>query len=213
MLLGMGGVMFVAYWGGHAKPHYLIASLPFFLLFVGYRFTMLRQLLPTHQLRSAFLALFGVWVAVASVEHVRFYMWAFYDQGSLYAAELPGVDTPSLVSYIQANTRPTDKIWVYYNAPEIYWLADRPAATQEPTGTWLTEHYGPLWIDRTYNEFQADKPALLVGFDKVRYDEGKSTPKLQELARMGDVIAKSYTCSDNEVPGTTICKRNPEPGN
>ena len=28
---------------------------------------LLRELLPTHHLRLAFLALFGVWVAVASV--------------------------------------------------------------------------------------------------------------------------------------------------
>ena len=76
----------------------------------------------------------------------------------------------------------------------------------------MTEHFVPLWIDRTYNELQADKPELLVGFEKPRYDEGKGTPKMLELARIGQLVARDYTGSDSAVPGTTICKRIATPG-
>lgn len=227
VLLGSGLALLVGYLTGQAKDSYVVAILPPLALYgwsiITYASTSITRPLG----RVAFLAAVAVLIVTglpASYpgHYVSMYSPAF-SHGSVYASGLRGVDARALAAAIDARTRPGDGIWVYYNAPEIYWMANRKPVTDEPVGTWLVDYYDQFWFQRTLQQIEQERPALIVGFDSPRYARRRAATLL-DLPLIGAYIQSHYTCtlaSQAEVGGSATVEfctlrpsaelRNPSP--
>ena len=120
---------------------------------------------------------------------------------------MPAVDVPHLVDYVRRNTQPGDSIWVYYNAPEVYWLSHRRPATSEPIGSAISAFPGDVWFNRTYLELVNERPALIVGLAEPHYPE--PIPSLTDLPRVRDLVARDYVCDERAIANGVVCLRAP----
>ncbi len=207
-----GIALFFAYSTGWVLDHYWVPVLPFFLLYAGYIAMTIYRTIPWPKARPVFLAILVVALVWSNMRLVRNYLLIANEKGRDYRHEAPGVDANQLATYITANTSPQDSIWVYYNMPEVYWLADRRPATREPVGNYLASFYNSAWFDRTYNELESSRPALIVGITATRWPE-EGVSEVQELPRVKELLAQRYDCIRDAVPNTVICKRTEWSGN
>lgn len=221
VLLGSGLVLSVGYLTGQAKGSYVVAILPPLALYGWSVITYASASITRPLGRVAFIAAVVVLIVAGTPElypghYVSMYSPAF-THGRAYAVGLPGVDARTLAAAVDARTRPGDAIWVYYNAPEIYWLANRKPATDEPVGTWLVTYYDQFWFQRTLQQIEQERPALIVGFDSPRYARGRAATLL-DLPLIGAYIQSHYTCtpaSPAEVGGSAtveFCTLRPSAG-
>lgn len=208
VLLGTGLALLAGYLAGQTKDHYVVAILPPLALYGWSVVTLAYTWIVGARGRVAYTTL---WVTLILMGMPRTYPTHYLSlyssasaSGAEYAAELPGVDAHMLAVAIDMRTRPGDSIWVYYNAPEIYWMADRRPATDEPIGTWLVDYYDQFWFQRTVRQLQTERPTLIVGLDSPRYPRARAAPLL-DLPLIGAYIQSAYTCtraSPAEVGGS-----------
>ena len=80
-----------------------------------------------------------------------------------------------IAEYVEANTEPDDRIFVWGHVPEVYWASDRLPATQLVTTGFLTGHTGgrppervgmDLAVPGVWDDFlerlEADPPAMIL---------------------------------------------------
>jgi len=116
-------------------------------------------------------------------------------------------DLDSLVMYIQTHTQPNATLWVYYNSPEVYLLADRQPTTRDPASAYLTLYWAAPWFQRTATELAAATPDLLVGINNPRYPHPNALP-ITQIPQVSELIAQAYRCDAQVVRGVIICQRN-----
>lgn len=198
VLLGTSLALLIGYLAGQSKDHYIVAILPLLALYAWSVMTSAYTWLSESRSRvaytAAWVALILIGLPMTSLPHYLSLYTAASASGEAYAAELPGVDAHILAAAIDLRTRPGDSIWVYYNAPEIYWLAHRKPATAEPVGTWLVDYYDQFWFQRTLLQLKQERPALIVGFNSPRYPRAQAA-QLLELPLIGEYIQSAYTCT------------------
>jgi 4-amino-4-deoxy-L-arabinose transferase-like glycosyltransferase len=204
ILIAIGDALYLGFSVAQLKSHYLIPVLPFLMLFVGYQLRLIYLRLQDRKLKVGLVLALGVLLIASELNSVQFYLSLLNDPGQCYRlSEQP--DAMKVASYIKANSKPEELIWVYYNAPEIYWLADRKPATNVPDAAWLVGLYNDFWFDRTYRELVRDKPKLIIGFDTTHYNITR-VGQVTELPRIKELLAENYNCSRFLVSYTTICK-------
>jgi hypothetical protein len=198
VLLVSGLALCAGYAAGETKGNYSVAILPplalygWSVLLLGYQWTTERVS------RVAYTAVcLGVILVVLPstlpTRLVTLYSQAQATHGT-YAPPLLGVNASTLAAAIDARSRPGDTIWVYYNAPELYWLADRKPATDEPIGTWLVDNYDQFWFERTLAQLRQERPSLIVGIATPRYPRQRAAT-VQDLPLIGAYIQTAYVCS------------------
>lgn len=207
LLLGVGLSLLIGFGTGQAKPHYVIPILPFLMLFVGYRLYLGIVTISKDVRINLFMGLVLVGLICVGEFQALAYYWGLYsDKGAIYKSSLPDLDEALLVDYITVNTKPTDKIWVYYASPEIYWKSQRPPATNDPAAVFFVLFYDWRWVERNYRELERDKPVLIIGLANTHY-KVEEVMAVNELPLIKDFIERDYTCSREQVPNTIICKR------
>ncbi len=212
VILGSGLGLLVGYSSGQTKDNYLIAILPALSLYawsvitLGYRWFLnpepptANHIISSPRIlpRIAYSLLWVVLIINGSQAYVRHYLAEYSPAeagGREYASTgLPGVDPHTLAAAIAARTHPGDSIWVYYNAPEIYWMANRKPATDDPEGTWLVDYYDQFWFERTLHQLQHDHPTLIVGFDDPRYPRAWAAT-VEDLPLIGTYLKSAYSCT------------------
>ncbi|MEI6043779.1 MAG: hypothetical protein WCS37_05250 [Chloroflexota bacterium] len=212
-LVFIGSFIFIGYAAGQSKVHYLIPILPFLLLFAGYQFNIYWQKLKNRKNRKnrmvnikvIYIIAFLLFIILFKLNNFILYYQLYTDNGKLYRDGMAGVDLELLVSYVKTNSKPQDYIWVYYNAPELYWLSDRKVATNEPTGTWLTDYYNETWFDRTYQQLEHDRPALIIGINKPHYPRS-NVATLTELPKIKNLLKQNYNCDIISIKDIVLCK-------
>ncbi|MDQ6693986.1 MAG: hypothetical protein M3014_06150, partial [Chloroflexota bacterium] len=190
---------------GKSYDHYLIVVLPFLLLFAGHNLITFAHNMKSPKLRLAVVVLLVLWLLFSETGSFRFYTRMFTDDGRNYAAQAPLVDTRRLADYIKLNSNPSDRLWVYYNAPELYWLADRQPATTDPTASWLSDQYNQLWFSKTALELQRARPAIIIGLRQPRFPTPKAR-RLEDIPEIKDLLAGFYTCDSTMILNATLCK-------
>jgi hypothetical protein len=204
-----GVSLFTAYSFGAIKAHYLIPVIPLIMLFASWEIMLLYRHLRTRSLRLVFASTFILAVVLGNIVSLQYYVTLSTGISKIYSIEggpTGSVDTGELVRFVTANSTSSDYIWVYYNMPEIYWLANRKPATREPSAAWLVHVHTPFWFDRTYTELQVDKPKLMIGVDQTHYSIDAREP-ITELPKISEMLAQSYTCSDKYVTNAIVCIR------
>jgi hypothetical protein len=205
-LLGAGVALFAAHVSGQLKLHYMVVILPPLLLFVAGRAQLALPAARVPRLAAAAAGAGAVALVLATGTASASYWRALLrDGGGLYAAQMPAVDVDALVAYTRRQTRPGDRIWVYYNAPEVYVRADRAPASEDLVASWLTHDYGPLWLGRDLADLERERPRLIAGLVAPRYPE--PVPPLEALPGIGALIARSYACDRTAVRGAVVCVR------
>ncbi|HEY1013430.1 MAG TPA: glycosyltransferase family 39 protein [Herpetosiphonaceae bacterium] len=203
-----GAALLVGYASGQLKTHYLIPIQPLLMLLAVREALLLLPRLSLSGRRIAGGAL-AVALCLLYLPTAKTYARFWRDGGAEYRSQLPAPDAAAAAAYARANSRPDETIWVYYNAPEIYWLADRKPATTEPVGSWLTidiQSGGGYWPERTRRELERDRPAVIVGIDRPRYLVA-AAPPLAGLPAIGPLLAEAYDCDSASLPGATLCRR------
>ncbi len=205
-MLLTGITLFVGYGTGRSKEHYLIAVLPFILLFIGFQLRILHRRIRNRYIRLAAISFFGL-ILLVSEARPRVQSWQSLSYaGVSYSREVSQLDFQNLLAYIEQQTSPHDRIWVYYNSPEIYWLANRKPATTDPTGSWLSFEHNALWQNKTYNELRLEKPKLIIGINLPRFGISEA-PHLLALPKVSELLAEAYQCDKDRVAGAIVCKR------
>jgi hypothetical protein len=204
-MLLTGGVLLYGYVAGQVKPHYIVAIMPPLMLFAGHRIWLFHKSLPGRNLPTLFLATLGLFIVALETDSFRLYSNLITDGGSAYAGQMPAIDARSIAGYIEANSASQDTIWVYYNAPEIYWLANREPATNDPTGSWVMEMHNQFWFHRTHEQLLRDRPIFIVGIAEPRYPA--NIPALTELPLVKNLLAEQYACDFTLISKVTICRR------
>lgn len=204
LLLATGALLLAAYVPGQLKPHYLIAVLPPLLLLGAHRAILAAGRLP----RVAAVAAAAVLCAVAVYEQrdsIAYYGDLLREGGELYAGGPGGSEAEAVAAFARAHSRPGESIWVYYNAPEAYWLADRAPATRDPGASLLTHDFTARWLAVNLTDLERARPAVIAGIDRPRYAE--PVPPLTEVPGVRELLARAYDCSEDAVPGATVCTR------
>ncbi|MGZ6322159.1 MAG: hypothetical protein ACXWQR_22980 [Ktedonobacterales bacterium] len=198
VILGAGLALLAGYLTGQGKGHYIVPILPLLALYAWGILTIIYTRIHQSLSRVAYTATLVLLILIATPSAYATHYLSLYSpssaSGSEYAASLPGVDAHTLAAAIVAHTRPGDSIWVYYNAPEIYWLANRKPATDEPVGTWLVDYYDQFWFQHTLLQLLQERPTVIVGFDNPRYPRAR-VAKVLDLPLIGTYIQSHYTCS------------------
>lgn len=197
-------MLFLGYSVGQYKQHYLIPILPFAFLFACH--ALPEGFRGVRSARSRLTSAAFVWLVLLLALSVSIptYGALLTDHGQRYAADF-NVDVTALSRYIKTHSAATDTIWVYYNAPEVYWLADRRSATDDPPASWLIDLYDPFWFNHVYNQLAANRPAIIVGFDQPRAPRPWAGALL-EIPRVGDLVRARYDCSAGLIAHTTVCR-------
>jgi hypothetical protein len=205
-----GLLFFLGQLPGGGFPHYLIPVLPFLALAtVGYGWWWLRGLAATGRPRRAgVLAALLLGAYALSQAPALLAMPAQLAPDRYLADDRQRFDLAGLVAYIQAHSAPDAAIWVYYNTPELYTLADRRPATRMPNNEYLIAYWREPWFTRTAADLAAEQPALIVGITDPRYARAWTTP-LAAIPVVGDVIARDYRCDAGAVRGAVVCARTP----
>lgn len=205
-LLATGAALFLAYASGQAKTHYLIPVLPLLMLPVSDQLRNFYQKVKLPKKRNILVVLAVVWLSVFQVKAWLFYGLMLIDSdGKVYAQQLE-YDKSALVNYIQTNSSPQDMIWVFFDAPEVYWFANRKPATNDPLGAFILEFDTNSWIDRTYEQLERDKAKVLVLFEETRFSY-KARRNIVEFPRLQKLLDEKYMCSQEVIAQATICKR------
>ncbi|HEX8035190.1 MAG TPA: hypothetical protein VF510_15155 [Ktedonobacterales bacterium] len=198
VIVGAGLALLAGYLTDQAKGHYIVPILPLLALYAWGILTIIYT--RNHQSlgRVAYTAALVLLIIIGMPSTYLTHYLSLYSPssatGSDYAAALPGVDAQTLAAAVAAHTWPGDSIWVYYNAPEIYWLANRKPATDEPVGTWLVDYYDQFWFQHTLLQLQQERPTVIVGFDNPRYPRARAA-RVLDLPLIGPYIQSHYTCS------------------
>jgi hypothetical protein len=205
-LLLFGWALFAGATPGQAKAYYLVPAIPFLMLFVGYRLYHVYVKLTLPSLRLGWIALILMGMFLIEWDSIVFYSTLLSKNETFYTQQMPDVDIAALTNYIKANSDSKDYIWVYYNAPELYWLADRKPATNEPPATWLIDFYSPFWFDRVTTQLKRDNPKLIIGINKPRFPRDKIA-LLTELPVISSWLQQAYQCDNTKLSNITICTR------
>ena len=203
-LISVALLLLAGFAPGREKPHYLISIVPLVILVAGFQLVSFYQILTKAQHRRLFLAFVAVWFIALEIPDCLYTLSTFLISNPTYYETQIKVDEKSLVQYIQANTQADDYIWVYYAAPEIYWLSDRQGATNEPTNSFVTDAKNTVWYDRTTEQLKRDQPKLIIGIDQPHFADA-TLPDVTQFPASKDLIAANYSCSRDLVPKTTIC--------
>jgi hypothetical protein len=205
LLIALTVALFLGYTTGWAFDYYWVAILPTVLLVWG---KLLHETIHTlarpRPCRRA-LGTLGALLSLALIGPVRTYPSFFTEAGRAFRENMPAVDVPHLVDYVRLHTRPGDSIWVYYNAPEVYWLSHRRPATSEPIGSSISAFPGDIWFNRTYQELVNERPALIVGLAEPHYPE--PIPSLADLPHVRDLVAREYVCDERAIANSVVCLR------
>ena len=197
-------LLLIGFAPGRAKPHYLISIIPIVMLVVGFQLISFYQFLTKIQYRYVFLGFIAVWLMLLEFPSFLSTSTILLDTNPTYYQAQIDVNEQNLVQYIQTNTQADDYIWVYYAAPEIYWLSDRQGATNEPTNSFVTDLQNTVWYNRTTEQLKRDQPKLIIGIDHPHYADA-TLPDVTQFPASKDLIAANYSCSRDLVPKTTIC--------
>ncbi len=206
LLLATGWFVFLGYSTGQPKLHYTIPVLPFLMLFVGYRVRLIWQSFRNPRHRFLFTLVLTLFIAIGQIGSLIFYSWVGIQEQNYYDSQLEIQNQSALVNYISANSQIQDSIWVYYNMPELYWQANRRPATNDPVGSWLVHINTPFWYQKTLQELEKERPALVIGIEKPRFVETQ-VPGLTQLPLIKNWLAQNYSCEDSLIAGATVCKR------
>jgi hypothetical protein len=113
-------------------------------------------------------------------------------------------DLDGLINYIDSHSQPDEKIWVYYNASEIYGLSNRPPATRDPEAAYLTQYWEEPWFARAKNDLIADQPRLVIGIKEPLWPTPDAQP-LDKIPLVSDWIKANYTCDAAAIRGAVVC--------
>ncbi|MGZ3675682.1 MAG: hypothetical protein ACXVCO_15360, partial [Ktedonobacterales bacterium] len=219
VILGAGLAMLAGYLSSQAKSHYIVAFLPLLALYAWEILTTIYMRIPRLWLRVVYTAALVLLILIGMPSTYLIHYLSLYSPSSVNGSDgaqggctCPGGQKP--------HTRPGDSIWVYYNAPEIYWMANRKPATDEPEGTWLEDYYDQFWFQHTLLQLQQERPTVIIGFDNPRYLRARAA-KVLDLPLVGSYIQSHYTCSratPAEVGGrpgssSVLCDRAQNPEN
>ncbi|MEO8286939.1 MAG: hypothetical protein ABI670_10945 [Chloroflexota bacterium] len=204
-LLCMGILLFLGYATGQSKDHYLIAVLPFLGLFTVQRLRLILRSQTSIRLQRTVATFLVVLFMVQELQSFAFYGSLFSDDSKYYSSEGQEAKDMLLADYIRTNTAPQESIWVYYNSPEIYWLADRKPATDDPTGSWLSAQHTERWIDKMHSDLLRDKPVLIVTMSDPHYPVDGSPP-LEDMPGLGELLRSDYECGLHPDLGAGICR-------
>jgi hypothetical protein len=125
ILLLLGGGIFSAASGFYFRPHYFITLLPALALLAAAGILLVTR---HWRLRAALLIIISVWhgwvmqpylFSADANSILRFY----------YGRANPFVETPDIAAYIKQHSAPEDRIAVLGSEPQIYFYAQRRAAT------------------------------------------------------------------------------------
>jgi hypothetical protein len=205
LILAFSAGLFAGYTTGQSKVHYLVPTVPFIMLFVGYRLKLIWDRLSNRRWRVGLAMCLTLLVCFFEFQSIITYLGIFSFSDQIYRNEVSDLDQTALVNYIQANTRAEDTIWVYYNAPEIYIWANRRSAINDIYGAWLIHLYNSFWIEKTYRELEQANPALVIGLNQPRYPE--KVDRVTEIPLVKDWLAQNYNCDNRLVSGAVICQR------
>lgn len=203
----IGLALFLGYSIGQAKNHYIIPVLPFLMLFAGQVLNSTYQKARGRFTKLALMGALGAVFAASLVPVVFYYPHLWADGGREYAQQMD-VDAVALARYIDGHSTAKDRIWVYYNAPEVYWKADRKPATDDPTATFLIDSYDDFWFMRTRDQLATSQPAIIIGIQKPRFPRTK-VAALTDLPDVGDLLRERYGCSSDVIANTVVCLRRP----
>jgi hypothetical protein len=210
LFLASAGALFAGYGAGQAKEHYLVPVLLLLLLPCSYWIVLAMRTVSAPRVRLVAVFLSASGIAYAGDSYLSYYTHLFVDGGRDYGSQMASVDVEKLVDYVQTHSADSDSIWVYYNAPEVYWLSNRKPATNEPIGSWLVHYYGPRWFDRTYMELMRDRPTVIIGLSEPRYSHS-TVDKVTEIPKVMDLISNDYRCDDAAMENATVCTLNRVP--
>ena len=205
LLLGTGAVLFAAHVSGQLKAHYLVVVLPPLLLFAAGRAATLLRALPVPPPAAAAAAVLVTAWALAGASSPAFWLDLLREGGGLYARQLPGTDVDALARVVDRRTSDGDRIWVFYNAPEVYTRTDRAPATRDVVASWLTHDFRAFWLERNLRDLEREHPAVIAGLDAPRYPE--PVPGLRELPGIDRLLAERYVCDPpgSRVRGAVVC--------
>ncbi len=103
-----------------------------------------------------------------------------------------------LIHYVQANTEPSDKIFIWGTAPLIYFMTGREPASRfvsnlGPISAWAP----PEWRAQLVQEIEANSPRLIIvvrndALPTITYTELDSQEFLADYPALADLLARQY---------------------
>jgi hypothetical protein len=208
LLLGSCVAAFLSALPGRAFLHYMVVVVPLLALvgctLVGTTLSWLSGQ-GKDRLSFALAAAFCTLYFVPQIPALQYY-YTTANTDQYLNAERRRFDVDSLISYIKTHSQPGSTIWVYYSTPEVYLLADRYPATRDPDSLWLTLYWNEPWFSRSTEDLVADKPGLIIGINDPIWPRPKASV-LERIPKINSLISSEYSCTDNQVRGTTICTR------
>jgi hypothetical protein len=202
--------LFLGFLPGQGHVYYWSTWMPVAALTVTGSLAVVGRRLIEKDLRRPALALAVILIAIylaPQLEALRHYP-ARTLHDSYLARDRRRFDLDGLVTYIQTHTAPRDKIWVYYNTPELYLLSNRPPATRDSAGIWLNYLWKEPWFERTLADLQAEQPAMIIGIHQPLYHYPYTVP-LTEIPRIGSWVRQTYHCDGSSIRGVTACRLPP----
>lgn len=206
LLLSVGTVAVMGNAVGLPKPHYIIAGIPFLMLFSAEAIDRAARTWRPGRWFWPAAVLFLCMVGWAERGAFSYYRFQLRDHGQAYTQLATIPNLPRLITYIDSVSGPRDTIWVYYNAPELYWLAHRVPASNDPTGTWLADNPYPFFFDLTTQELIRDRPAVILSLRYPRYVRVHAR-RLESMPGVRELLAANYRRDRTSLPDVTVYRR------
>ncbi|HMA33315.1 MAG TPA: hypothetical protein VKY74_02450, partial [Chloroflexia bacterium] len=202
ILLLAGPLVFLGYLPGQGLLHYLIPVIPLVALTAtGYLYLALAALAARGRAahaRMLALVLAGLYLAIQVPVLVRYPAVAGTDY--YLDADRRRFDLDGLVAYIDAHSRPSDAVWIYYDTPELNLLAGRHAASRDPQADWLTFIWAEPWFSRAAADLAAEQPPVIIGIDRPTLHFDSALP-LRQVPQVGTLIGRDYRCDPQTYRG------------
>ena len=181
------------------RPHYFIVMMPIAGVLVGMAIVALDRAL-ARGMRPGMASAASIAVAVALIlAYVvpgREYLFRMSDTEllrSVYQAN-PFPESPGIARYLNAHTTPDDRIAVFGSEPQIFFYANRKAASGYIYMYPLTERqpYARQMQDEMIREVEAARPKYLVHVGMSSSWAAGLQPDRRMLVWMNDYVAKCY---------------------
>jgi len=195
------------------RPHYFIVLMPVAGLLIGVAIVSIDRALSsplgavTARMLSGLICV-GLLVAwVGTNSHYLFRMTETEVMRSVYQAN-PFPESPEIARYLSAHTGPDDRIAIFGSEPQIFFYANRKAATGYIYMYSLTEPqpYLRQMQDEMIREVEAARPKYLVHVGMSSSWAASGQPDMRMLVWMKDYVTKCYDrvgIVDVDVNGTS----------